>query len=64
MVATVASDEPQIAPKKALAPTVVIASPPLRCPMNELITSKSDRESPACEAKTPIITNSGMTERV
>ena len=61
IVATVASELPQIAPKKAQAPTVVIASPPRRCQMKLLMALKSERDKPAWEAKTPIMTNSGMT---
>lgn len=61
MVATVASEDPQIAPNTAEAPTVDTASPPRQCPTKALIRSNSDRDSPACAAKTPISKNSGMT---
>ncbi len=61
MVATVASDDPQMAPKMAQAPTPVTASPPRTWPRKLLTMSNSERDSPARAAKTPIITNSGTT---
>jgi hypothetical protein len=63
MVATVAREEPQIAPNSAQAPTAVTARPPRMCPKKPFTTLNSERDRPARAAKTPIITKSGMTLR-
>jgi hypothetical protein len=63
MVAAVASEEPQMAPKPAQAPTALIASPPRRRPSTAAAPSNSARLTPPCEAKLPMSRNSGITER-
>ena len=64
MVAAVASDEPQIAPKAAQPPMVATASPPRRCPSQARAARNSARFSPPLVAKSPISRNSGMTDSV
>ena len=63
MVAAVATDEPQMAPKAALASTAAIAKPPLKRPITAAANSNSAREMPPCVAKLPIKMKSGMTLR-
>ena len=50
MVAAVASDEPQIAPKPAQAPIAAIATPPRRCPRKALTKRNRLRLKPPCVA--------------
>ena len=64
MVAAVASDEPQIAPNAAQAPTAAIASPPRKCPTKALTARNRLVDSPACAANTPMAMNSGTTDSV
>jgi hypothetical protein len=64
MVAAVAMEEPHTAPNSALAPMVAMASPPRKCPMKDATSAYRLFESPPCPANTPIITNSGTTERL
>ena len=63
MVTAVAMLEPHTAPNIALAPMVAIASPPRNWPMNAATMLNKLRERPAWAANTPIITNSGITDR-
>jgi len=63
MVAAVATDEPQMAPKAALAITAAMARPPLKRAMTTLAKSNSALEMPPWVAKLPIRMNSGMTDR-
>jgi hypothetical protein len=63
MVAAVATDEPQIAPKAALAATEPIASPPRKRPISAAANSNSAREMPPWVANWPIRMNSGITLR-
>ena len=63
MVAAVATDEPQMAPKAAQAITAPIASPPLKRDMAAAATSNSALLMPPWVAKLPIRMNSGMTLR-
>jgi hypothetical protein len=63
MVAAVAMDEPQMAPKAALAITAAIARPPRKRAISVAATSNSALEMPPCVAKLPIRMNSGITER-
>ena len=63
IVAAVATEEPQIAPKAAQAMTAAMASPPLKRDMMELATSNSALEMPPWVAKFPIRMNRGMTDR-
>ena len=63
IVAAVASEEPDIAPKPAHVPTLAMASDP-RSPENrEFTDSKSSRARLVLAATTPIRTNSGTTEK-
>ncbi len=62
MVAAVASEEPQMAPNPALAPTAAIATPPLRCPSHEAAALKSAADMPDRVANCPMRMNSGTTE--
>jgi hypothetical protein len=62
-VAAVASEEPQIAPKPAQAPTAAIATPPRQWPMKALTKRNSARDRPPWVANWPISRNSGMTTR-
>lgn len=64
MVAAVARDEPQMAPKIAQAPTEAMARPPRNRPNNPFIAPNRLDDRPACEENTPMATNSGMTERL
>ena len=63
MVAAVASDEPQIVPKAAQAPTAAIAMPPLWWPSSALAPPNSRADNPDPEATLPINRNSGITEK-
>ena len=63
MVAAVASDEPQMAPKPAQAPTADIATPPFRWPRKLSAARKSDPDMPEMVANCPISRNSGMIEK-
>jgi len=51
MVAAVASDEPQIAPKPAQAPTAAMATPPRRWPRKPSAALKSAWLMPPSVAK-------------
>ena len=63
MVATIATEEPEIAPRAAQAPTVAVASVPRR-PLNMmLIERNSSRAMPEWAAITPISTNNGTTDK-
>ncbi|MCY1374613.1 hypothetical protein D9M69_619640 [compost metagenome] len=62
MVAGVASEEPQMAPKPAQAPTAAMATPPLRCPIQASAALKRACESPPSAANCPISRNSGITD--
>ncbi|MCY1380138.1 hypothetical protein D9M69_679280 [compost metagenome] len=63
MVAAVATEEPQMAPKPALASTAAMASPPLNRAVTTLANWNSALEMPPCVAKLPIRMNSGITDR-
>ena len=63
MVAAVATDDPQIAPKAAEARTAAIARPPLKRPMMPAVKANSARLMPPWVANCPIRMNSGMTDR-
>ena len=63
MVAAVATDEPQIAPKLAHATIADMPTPPFRWPTNTSAALKSEREKPASAAKCPIRMKSGITDR-
>ena len=63
IVAEVATDEPQTAPKAAALSTAAIASPPRMWPTKAAAAWKSERESPPCVANWPISRNSGITDR-
>ena len=63
MVAAVASDEPQIAPKPAQAPIVPMASAPRR-PLNRALAARyRSPDMPERVATTPIRMNRGTTVR-
>ena len=63
MVAAVATEEPQIAPKAAAAITAAMARPPRKRAVSTLANSNSALEMPPCVAKLPIRMNSGITDR-
>jgi hypothetical protein len=63
MVAAVATEEPQIAPKAAQASTEAIARPPRNGRSTAPRRSNSARLMPPCVAKLPISRNSGITLR-
>ena len=63
IVAAVATDEPQIAPKAAQASTALMARPPLNRPMTAAAKRNSALLMPPWVAKCPIRMNSGITER-
>jgi hypothetical protein len=64
MVAVVASDEPQMAPKPAHAAMVESESPPLRWPKKAYAAWYRSRDMPARVTKLPISTNNGTTDSV
>ena len=64
MVAAVAIEEPQMAPKPAQAQTVAIARPPRKWPMQVLAARNSSRDIPARVTRLPIRMKSGTTESV
>ena len=64
MVAAVAIEEPQMAPKPAQAHTVAMARPPRKCPMQVYAARNSCCDMPARVTKLPIRMNSGTTESV
>ena len=64
MVAVVATDEPQIAPKAVQAPIAAIATPPRRLPITASAALNRSCDRPARSARAPIRMNSGMTESV
>jgi len=64
IVAAVATEEPQTAPKQAEAPSVPTASPPrMPAKMMRAALNRSD-DSPVTEATSPIRINSGSTDSV
>ena len=63
IVAAVASELPQMAPKPAQAPIAAIAMPPFQWPMNARTQRNSAADSPPCVANCPISRNIGMTMR-
>jgi hypothetical protein len=63
MVAAVATEDPQIAPKAALAITAAMASPPLSRPVMAAVNSNRDLLMPPCVANWPIRIKSGITDR-
>ena len=63
IVAAVATLDPETAANPPHATIVAIASPPRRCPRNELAASYSSFESRAWLMKFPISTNIGSTDR-
>jgi hypothetical protein len=64
MVAAVATEEPQMAPKAALASTEAIARPPRKRPITAAGEPRTARaDSPPWVAKLPIRMNSGITDR-
>ena len=62
MVAAVAKDDPQMAPKPAQAPMAAIATPPLRWPSHVSEALNSAADMPPKVAKCPMSKNSGMME--
>jgi hypothetical protein len=62
MVAAVASEEPQIAPKPAQAPTAAMATPPLRWPSQVSAALNSACDMPPRVANCPISRNSGTMD--
>ena len=62
MVEAVASDDPQIAPNPAQAPTVAIANPPRRPANNALAAANSSCAIEVRAATTPMSRNSGTTD--
>jgi hypothetical protein len=62
MVAAVASEEPQIAPKPAQAPTAAIATPPFLWPIQVSAALNSAWDMPPRVANWPISRNSGMID--
>ncbi|MNL73676.1 hypothetical protein D3C87_1991720 [compost metagenome] len=63
MVAAVASEEPQMAPKPAQAPIADMPMPPFQWPMKAEAQRKIERDRPPWVANWPISTNSGITAR-
>ena len=63
MVAAVARDEPQMAPKPAQAPTAAMAMPPRQCPIMALPALNSALDRPPWVANCPISRNSGTTDK-
>ncbi len=63
IVAAVATDEPQMAPKAALAMTAAIARPPWKRDITALANPNRALEMPPWVAKCPIRMNSGITDR-
>ena len=61
-MAAVASDEPQIAPNPAQAPTEAMATPPLRCPSHPSAALNSAVDIPDRVANCPISRNIGMID--
>ena len=61
-MAAVASDEPQIAPKPAQAPTDAMATPPLRWPIQVSAALNSAFDMPPLVANWPIKRNSGTID--
>ena len=64
MVAAVASEDPQIAPKAAQPPMVASREPAAPMPQPGARARNSARFSPPLVAKSPISRNSGMTDSV
>ena len=64
MVAAVAIEDPQMAPKPAQAHTVAIASPPRRWPMQVFAARNSSCDIPARVTRLPMSMKSGTTESV
>jgi len=64
MVEAVASDEPQIAPKPAQAPTEAMAMPPFRWPSQSEAAWNSALDMPDFVANCPIRRKSGTIERL
>jgi len=62
MVAAVASEEPQIEPKPAQAPTLAMATPPLRWPSQLSAALKSAWLIPPRVAKCPMRRNIGTMD--
>ena len=63
IVAAVASELPQIAPKPAQAPTAAMATPPRQWPITAFAALNSDCDSPPRLANWPISRNIGITDR-
>jgi hypothetical protein len=64
MVDAVASEEPQIAPKPAQAPTEAMAMPPLRCPSQSEAAWNSALDMPDFVANCPMSRKSGTIDRL
>src|SRR6056297_4186250 len=62
IVAAVASDDPQIAPKPAHAPTAAMATPPLRWPSQDSAALNKADDRPDSVANWPINKNIGMID--
>ena len=63
IVAAVANDDPQIAPKPAQAPTDAIATPPLRCPSHPSAALNKAWLMPPRVAKCPMRRNIGTIDK-
>jgi hypothetical protein len=63
MVAAVAIEEPQMAPKPAQATIAAMASPPRKWPTKALAARNSSCDMPARVTNEPISMNSGTTEK-
>lgn len=64
MVAAVAMDEPQMAPKPAQAMTLAMARPPRKCPTKVKAKRYNSLDMPARVTKLPIRMNKGTTDKV
>jgi len=64
IVAAVAIEEPQTAPKQAEAQIVAMESPPFTPERRTRAALKSSAERPVVEAMPPVMMKRGMTESV
>src|SRR5690606_22372453 len=62
IVAVVAMEDPQIAPKLAQAPIDAMPTPPRRCPTNASAALNKACDNPPTEANWPISKNKGMMD--
>jgi hypothetical protein len=64
IVAAVATEDPQTAPKQAEAPMVATASPPLTPDVTTRAALNKSADRPEAEATPPVRINSGTTDKV